>query len=182
MRNRNCTCRIAARLNSVPKSTLRHYINRSRGKGVILQNGCGRGGKPAIPLQYEKPLADCLRVLEKWGFGMSRDEVLDMVQTFVVLNDIKTRLKGRQGAEWFLNFTKRHNLSVKKPQGNEYVRMNQVNPFVIYGLVHLLEKTIQENGLSGKPHLIYNSDDTSFGHDPSQTKVVGQKGEKCTCF
>lgn len=44
----------------------------------------------------------------------------------------------------------------------------------------MLEKTIQENSLKGKPYLIYNCDETSFSHDPSRTKVVGAKGQKCT--
>lgn len=59
--------------------------------------------------QQESRLANSLRVLEKWGFGLSRAEVLDIVQSFVERNEIKTRFKdNRPGDEWFVAFRKRH--------------------------------------------------------------------------
>ncbi|XP_063227417.1 uncharacterized protein LOC134533739 [Bacillus rossius redtenbacheri] len=181
VRNGNRTQREAATFHGIPRSTLRHYIHGSRGSGSISRDGFGGGGKLSIPHVYEVQLADCLRVLEKWGFGLSRDEVMDMVQSFVQQNNIKTRFKeGRPGPDWFIAYKKRHNLSIKKPQGVEYVRMSQENPFVINELFDLLQKTIEENVLINKPHLIFNCDETGFGHDPSKTKVVGGKGVKCT--
>lgn len=181
VKNGNRTTREAARFYEIPRSTLRHYVNGTRGRGTVSQNGVGGGGAIALPREYENQLAQCLRTLEKWGFGLSRDEVMDMVQKFVKLNDLKSRFKdGRPGPDWFVNFRQRHNLSIKKPQGVEYVRMSQVNPYVVNGFFDLLEKTIQENGLTNKPHLIFNCDETSFSHDPSKTKVVGGKGQKCT--
>ena len=65
-----------------------------------------------------------------------------------------------------------------KPQPLESARKKQTNPWIIYGFYDLLEETIQDLGIQSKPQQIWNYDETSFCHDPSQTKVVASKGEK----
>lgn len=61
--------------------------------------------------------------MEKWGFGLSRKEVLQTVADFVKENHIKTQFKdAKPGEDWFLNFKRRHNLSIKIPQSVEYAR------------------------------------------------------------
>jgi len=54
--------------------------------------------------------------MEKWGFGLSRSEIITLVGDFVTVNNIKTPVKNEiPGEDWFLNFKNRHNLSIKKP-------------------------------------------------------------------
>lgn len=93
VKNGNRTTRGAASFYNIPRSTLRHYINGTRGREIISQAGSGGGGKTQLTLECEEQLAKCLRILEKWGFGLCRDEVLDLVQTYVKANDIKKKFK-----------------------------------------------------------------------------------------
>lgn len=52
--------------------------------------------------------------MEKWGFGLSRSEIITLVGDFVTINNIKTPFKnGIPGEDWFFNFKNRHNLSIK---------------------------------------------------------------------
>lgn len=176
------TTRGAAIHYNIPRSTLRHYISGTRGqKGIVSSNNHGGGGRTALRKEEEEELAAGLKIMEKWGYGLSKSEVLDIVQNYVITNELKTRFyNGRPGNEWFLSFSKRHGLSIKKPQGMEYVRQKQTNPFVIFGFYDILEKTIKELNLQGKPDMIFNCDETSFCSDPNKTKVVGAVGAKST--
>ncbi|CAK1583779.1 unnamed protein product [Parnassius mnemosyne] len=81
-------------------------------------------GRPqAIPFQQEEGLANGLRIMEKWGFGLSRNETLDVVTDYVAKNNLKTPFhNNRPGPDWFLNFKKRHRLSINKPQPLEHTR------------------------------------------------------------
>lgn len=66
-------------------------------------------GRPlAIPLDHEERLANCPKTMEKWGFGLSKTAVLDIVED-ITNNKIKTQFKkNRPGHEWFISFKKRH--------------------------------------------------------------------------
>lgn len=115
--------------------------------------------------------------MEKWGFGLSRLEVLDVVRDFVISNGLETPFKnGTPGEDWFLAFKKRHSLSIKKPQSVEYARKKMTDPFVVQNYFTLLRNTLDELELNDKPEQIWNLDETSFCLDPSKTKVVGKKG------
>ena len=121
-------------------------------------------------------LLNRLRLFEKWGFGLLRSEVFDIVQTFILKNDLLDKVpfkNGVPGEDWFLGFKKRHRLSVKKPQAVEYARKKVVDPFLIHEYFDNLEDSIRELGLENKPHRIWNLDETSFCTDPSRFKVVG---------
>lgn len=174
------TKRGAAKFYNIPRTTLHHYLNGSRGqKGLVASGGRGGGGKNSLPLEDERNLAEGLKTLDFWGFGLTRQEVLDTVETYVKGLNLKTKFRnGRPSEEWFLAFKKRHNLSIKKPQSVEYLRINQVNPWTIYGFYDLLEEQVKNLGLEHKPECIYNLDETSFCHDPSKSKVVGLRGSK----
>lgn len=164
---------------SIPKSTLRDHIKGRRGQLGSNKGGCGRG--TALPPDKELELVRCLKSMSQWGFGLSRSEILDVVQKFVNKSGLKTPFKNnRPGQDWWLGFKARHRLSLKKPELLEHSRRKQASdPFIIYGFYDLLEKVINDCKLQDKPTLIYNCDETSFSHDPSKTKIVNAIGQPC---
>lgn len=104
------TTKKASQQYKIPLTTLKDHVKGRRGAKSL-----GFGRKTDIPLELEIKLAEDLCTMEKWGFGLSRKEVLDTVENFVKVNNIKTQFKnGRPGTDWFINFRKRHRLSIKK--------------------------------------------------------------------
>lgn len=158
----------------IPRETLRDHLSGRRGKRGPTIGGGGRTTQ--LDGKQEDELAECIRTLNKNGFGLSKSEVLDLVQNYVLVNNIKTCFKDkRPGDDWWLLFSKRHRLSLKAAEPLEHSRENQKNPFVVYGFFDLLEGVIADAQLSDKPQQIWNCDETSFCHDPSKTKVVAPK-------
>ncbi|CAG4972554.1 unnamed protein product [Parnassius apollo] len=128
----------------------------------------------------ETKLASGLRRMEKWGWGLSKSEVIDIVSEFIKRNKIKTPfINDIPGNDWFLSFRKRHKLSIKKPQPIEYLRKRMTDPFVIHEYFTLLGSTLEKLNLND-PHRIWNLDETSVCLDPTKTKVVGAVGAPCT--
>ncbi|XP_068083401.1 uncharacterized protein [Anabrus simplex] len=161
----------ASKQYGIPKITLYSHLKGKRG---VKSKTLGRS--TAIPEEHETRLASCLKIMEKWGFGLSRKEVINIVADYVAKNGLITPFKnGIPGEDWFLGFKKRHNLSVKKPQSVEYSRKKMTDPFVISEYFDLLLTCLDELQLHSKPENIWNLDETSLCIDPSKTKVVGQK-------
>ncbi|XP_071055885.1 uncharacterized protein [Onthophagus taurus] len=181
VRNGNKTTRGAALFYNIPRSTLKHHVLGTRGKGSTSKEGRGGGGVTSyLSTAEEEEIANCIKVMEKHGFGLSREDVLDLVQMYIRQNNLPTRFKDqRPGTDWFISFKKRQHLSIKKPQSIEYVRCDQVNPWVIYDFFDKLEHLMKDLKLEGKPGQIFNCDETSFCHDPSKTKIVGAIGARC---
>lgn len=162
----------ASIIYKIPKNTIRDHVIGRRGR-----KSSSYGRPTCLALDEEKILADAICVMEKWGFGLSRKEILEIVGVYVKSNDIKTNFRdGVPGEDWFLKFSKRHNLSIKKAQSVEYARKKSVDPFIMSSYFDLLENTISELNLQNRPSQIWNLDETSFCSDPSKTKVVGKKG------
>lgn len=158
----------------VPFSTL--YCRSKGTRGRIKKS---KGRKTALPENIENTLAASVKTLAKWGFGLGRKEIMDLVGQYVNGNKWETPFKdGIPGEDWFLNFKRRHNLSIRKPETLEYARKKAAtDPFTIYGYFDLLKKTLTELNLEDKPQCIWNLDESSLSIDPSRTKVVGEKGQ-----
>lgn len=182
VKNGNKTIRGAAVFYNIPRSTVKHRVLGTRGKGFTSIDGKGGGGvKSFLSAAEEEEIVNCLKVMDKNGFGLSRHEVLDLVQLYIRQNNISCRFKDqRPGVDWFIAFRIRHGLSIKKAQSIEHIRCDQINPWVVYDFFEVLTKTLNELNLNGKPERIFNCDETSFCHDPSRTKVVGAIGAKST--
>ncbi|KAJ3649502.1 hypothetical protein Zmor_021242 [Zophobas morio] len=122
-------------------------------------------------------ITEGLRSMEKWGFGLTRKEILEILCEYIIANGIKTPFKdNRLEEDWLLNFKNWHHLSIKKPQGIEYTRKKKTDPFVVNEYFYLLHKTLIKNHLT-TPEQIWNLDEMSFQHDPSKTRVVEAKGK-----
>ncbi|XP_054281231.1 uncharacterized protein LOC128998900 [Macrosteles quadrilineatus] len=166
------TLRGASKKFKIPEATLRHHRNGLRGKSITL------GRETVIPRHEEEKLAQGLKVMERWGWGLSRKELLEVVGEYVKHNKSIHKSNpfknGVPGEDWFLGFKKRHRLSVKQPQSLEYARKKCTDPFIIGHYFKLLKSTLDDLKLENKPGQIFNIDETNFSLDPSKTKVVGE--------
>ncbi|CAG4972592.1 unnamed protein product [Parnassius apollo] len=113
----------AAKFYKISIATLHIGFNKKTG---VKSDTLGR--PPVFDHETETRLANGLKVLEKWGFGLSRKEVILLVERYIRLNKIHTPFKDPE-PDWFTNFRKRHRLSLKKAQFLEHSRKNNTNPF-----------------------------------------------------
>ncbi|KAJ8965095.1 hypothetical protein NQ314_004383 [Rhamnusium bicolor] len=118
--------------------------------------------------------------MAKWGFALTKKEILAAVETYVTENSIRTVFKnGKPGPDSFRQFCSRNKLSVKKLEQLEKCRRSATSdPYLIYGFYDLLEKSIKELRLEDKPTHAYNLDETYFSSDPSRIRGVAAKGQK----
>ncbi|KAL0829661.1 hypothetical protein ABMA28_003167 [Loxostege sticticalis] len=158
VKNGNLSGYKASQLYKIPRMTILDHVNNRRTKSNTL------GRNTALTLEAEAKLANSLKLMEKHGFGLSRQELLETVGEYA----------------WFTAFKKRHILSLKKPQAVEYARKKAIDPFIVYPYFDLLKKVLEELKLSEKPEAIWNMDETSFSKDPEKTKIVGAKGHAAT--
>lgn len=173
--NGTMSCYKASKIYQIPRMTIMDHVKKRRVKSTTL------GRNTALSPEIVYNLATSLHLMEKYGFGLSRKEVLQMVGDFINQNELTTPFKnGIPGKDWFLAFKKRHGLSIKKPQAVEYARKRAADPFIIYPYFELLEKTMADLNLKFKPSSIWNLDETSFSKDPAKTKIVGGKGHAAT--
>lgn len=81
------SCRLtygAASLHyNIPRPTLYAHCKGQRG---LKSNTMGR--TTILPLSVEKNMADSLKVMEKYGYGLSRKEVLNLVGDYLKSNKI----------------------------------------------------------------------------------------------
>lgn len=165
----NLTLYRAAILYKIPKATLFTHVKDKRGKKSKT------GGRPCIlPYDVELKMANGIKTLEKWGMGLSKNEVLQLIGRYVNENKIETPFKnGIPGNDYFIRFKRDFKLSQKKPQCVEVARKRSMDPFIIYDYFNLLKENIENVPASQ----IFNIDETSFCLDPSRVKVVGEKGK-----
>lgn len=168
VRNGHLSMYRASKTYKIPKATLFKHIKGLRG---VKSKSFGR--PTAIPYEEEKVIAENIKIMEKWGFGLSKKEVLETIGDYVNKNKISTPFKnGIPGDDYFMAFKSRFCLSLKKPQNVEVARKKSIDPFIISEYFNLL-KDITNNL---PPSQIYNIDETSFCLDPTRIKVVGEIG------
>lgn len=87
VRNGELTAYAAAQKYKIPMTTLHDHVKT---KDTLRQNV----SRPIfLPLEDEKKLASTIIVMEKWGFGLSRSEILEIVAEYVRVNNIQTPFK-----------------------------------------------------------------------------------------
>lgn len=164
---------------NVPRSTLGLKACGWKRRNSTLDCVSTGGSKATMPLQEEESLAEMLRTISKWGFGLGKGDALNVIQDYISTNSVKNNFKSnRPGREWFVSFCKRHKLSLKKPELLESSRSRQSNdPFVIYNFYDQLSTIIKDLNLEKRPNCIYNCDESGFRSDPTTSKVVTSRGE-----
>lgn len=129
----------AANRYNIPRPTL---VDRIRGKRGLKLNTYGR--TPVLRAIVEKAML--LKVMEKYGYGLSLKNTLPLVADYIKGNRIPSPFcNGVPGEKWWLSFKQRHNLSLKKPQLVEVARKKICASFIINGYFDLLENTEKMN-------------------------------------
>ena len=123
----------ASKTYNIPRSTLILHLKGWKGRSVRCPPKHNNAGRPsALTHKDEETIAMCVRMMGKWGFGISHLELLETVKDYVLKNKITTPFKdGKPGEDWYLGFMKRHQLSLKKPEKVETSRMKQTDPFIV---------------------------------------------------
>ena len=161
----------------IPRATLILRVKGRKNRSAAGES-TKVGRRTDLSPEVEKIIIDSINALNKWGFGLRRDEVKNLVEEYVTKNGIDTRFaKNRPGDDWWTGFKQRHNLTLRKPERMEGSRSRQASdPFIIMDFYDNLEKVMKKQGLLDKPQCVRNADESGFNHDPGTTKIVVSKG------
>ena len=165
----------AARLYGVPPSTLKDRLS-----GRVV-HGVKPGPTPYLTTQEEKELAEHLVLSAKVGYGKTRRDVMNLVETYV--NSRRSKEQNQKEVTvsngWWFKFKMRNpSLSLRRGDSTAGVRMDAVNSENINEYFDLLERVFQEYGFSDHPEAIYNMDETGMPLEPRPPKVITKKGQK----
>ena len=161
--------RQAAEVYSIPKSTLHDRIS-----GKVVHGACS-GPEPYLNATEENELVQFLIKCASMGFARNKKQVLDIVHR--VLESKGMNVKVSNG--WWQSFRSRHpNVVLRTSEPLSYIRAISSSPDIINHYFDLLESTIVDNNLLGKPSQIFNMDETGMPLDPKPPFVVAPVGAK----
>lgn len=160
----------AAEIHGVPRTTLNDHVI-----GKVLP-GSKCGAPTVLSVSEEQDLVDFLIKSASVGCGRTRKEVIDIVSSMLSRRDQKPRSVTNG---WWAKFIKRHPvLSLRTPATLSVARANASTRESVNNYFDILEKTLEDSGLSEQPALIYNMDETGFPLDPKPLKTIHIRGYK----
>lgn len=169
VRSEHITVRRAAQEYDVPKSTLHDRI-----AGRLPVEGESSPQKYLID-DEEEELESFLCGFASVGFAQSRNQVMEIVQE--ALNQKGQRVIVSHG--WWESFKCRHpTLTLRTAAPLSYAQVIGSDPVIVNKYFDLLDRTLTDNKLHDKPSQIFNLDETGMPLDPSQPRVVAQRGMK----
>ena len=167
--NEGMNIRHAAEHYAVPKSTLGDRIS-----GRVLP-GSTSGPRRILNDGEEEELVAFLRRCASVGLSKSRKELLALVQAIAESKGTQHLITGG----WWNSFIKRHpDITLRAPVPLSQARSRATDVEVIDNYFDLLEATLQEYDLLGKPGQIFNLDESGFPLNPKPPKGVFDKGTK----
>ena len=159
--------RRAALQFNVPKSSLGDRIS-----GRVVP-GSTSGPATYLITAEEDELVLFLCRCASIGYAKSRKEVLALVQRILDSRGIAKVITNG----WWESFCRRHpDITLRATTALSLTRAKASDPEMISRYFDLLEKTLIENDLTGKPGQIYNMDETGMPLDPKPPKVVVKRG------
>ncbi len=172
MREQGLSVRKAAKKWGIAKSTLQDRLD---GKVAKV-----RKGPPTVLTKAEEDrFAEWLIERAKRGFGVTKDEFLDCVKTFIDKDKRKTKFTGnRPGNKWYRGFVKRNpkvRLRNARPLDKKRAKITPKDVdewFANFG------KFVEEVGVSDRPGQIWNCDETGFDLQGRAGKVLGPSNTK----
>ena len=157
----------ASKQTGVPYETLWRWITHE--SNIVIGKA---SRKPVLSMEEEEQLITALKYSAECGYSQDRDDVSEMVKTFLDSLDRPNPFNNNYpGKDWMISFVGRHKetLRPRKPElltkaGSEGLSENVVTMFY-----SLLEEVIGEKNIV--PESIYNLDKTRINTDP-QAKIA----------
>ena len=155
----------------IPKSTLRGWQNNPH---ISLGSG-----HPTVISEKEEKLIVCALVFTaKCGFPQGRDEVKDMVQSFIKATKRESPFEDdRPGRDWIILFENRHKdeLNKRDPELLTTTRAKGMTKDNVSKFYKMYEDILKEFDLLDKPWALFNIDETGLRADnKSQMVYVGK--------
>ena len=167
--NEGMSIRHAAEHYAVPKSTLGDRIS-----GRVLP-GSTSGPRRILNDEEEEELVAFLCRCASVGLSKSRKELLALVQAIAESKGTQHLITGG----WWNSFIKRHpDITLRAPVPLSQARARATDEEVMDNYFDLLETTLQEYDLLGKPGQIFNLDESGFPLNPKPLKGVFDKETK----
>lgn len=101
-------------LQEVPVGLIIFLYRPHHIKGRIGKKSTSFERRTAIAPEHELIIVECIKSMERAGFGLSRKEVLIQLKEFVTENNISNPFKDNMPSkDWFISFRKSLGLSLK---------------------------------------------------------------------
>ena len=123
-------------------------------------------------MEEEEQLITALKYSAEYGYPQDRDDVAEVVKTFLDSLDRKNTFNNNYpGKDWMISFVRRHKetLRPRKPELLTKARSEGLSDNVVTIFYSLLEEEIREKNIV--PESIYNLDETGINTDPRAKKV-----------
>ncbi|KAK6993607.1 tigger transposable element-derived protein 6 [Biomphalaria glabrata] len=131
-----------------------------------------------LPAELENELVSHINQLEGMLFGLTRNDIRCLAYQIAEKNGLSHRFnktEGMAGKDWFRDFKKRHNLSLRQPEATSLARSTGLNKIAVNRFFDKLESIITENKLDALR--IFNTDETALSTvQKKQQKVVSLTG------
>ena len=164
-----CTIREASEIYKVPKSTLHDRIS-----GKVIHGTCS-GPERYLTDSEEIGLVKFLHKCCSIGFARSKKQVMALVDEIL---QKKGKTKGVSNG-WWESFRKRHpDLVLRTAEPLSYIRAMCTSEEILDTYFDMLEATLTDNSLLGKPAQIFNIDETGMPLDPKPSSVIAPVGYK----
>lgn len=136
-----------------------------------------------LGVENERKMVHHIKKLQAQGFAPTRADVQGMAFMLAEKLNIKhnfDREREKAGYDWLQSFLSRNpDLSVRKSEGVSVNRALGMNKKVVGNYFDLLEKTVVDNNLVGKPGNIFNLDETGLQLNNKAGDVIAARGSKC---
>ena len=174
VRSGSMSANMAAKTYGVPRSTIG---DRLRGK---VEDDAHPGNDPVIPLETENEIVSIVLSSATRGFGITKQELIHRVGVFCSTRNLKTPFTdGKPGKDWWAGFLKRHpEVKLRKPEPLTTVRSRMMNGVIVGQYLLDLQSLMSKLGLTNKPNLVWNADETGIPLTHQPDRVLARSGTK----
>ncbi|KAK6973257.1 tigger transposable element-derived protein 6, partial [Biomphalaria glabrata] len=134
-----------SRLYGIPKPTLKRHLDGENkfANGNVVQ----RGRMTVLPADLENELVSHINQLEGMLFGLTRNDIRCLAYQIAEKNGLSRRFnktEGMAGKDWFRDFKKRHNLSLRQPEATSLARSTGFNKIAVTDFLTNLKASLQK--------------------------------------